>query len=189
MTISVPWQPELDALILCASTQRPHGDKGLKLHGGKPLVVHARERLARQSCPADTLYASTNGQHEVYQGLGFEPLADNYEGWPGPLAALEAALAASDADCLLVIPCDLPELPADAAAKLWRPLALSDAPYAYAVCDGAEPSGVCLLTHRVLPQLRRRLDGPRVELVAWLREPGGVAVAFADGAAFCPVPA
>ncbi|QNM97763.1 NTP transferase domain-containing protein [Chitinimonas koreensis] len=189
MTISVPWQPELDALILCASRQRPHGDKGLALHGGRPLALHARERLQRQSCLPDTVFASANDHHDSYRRLGFEPVADNFADWPGPLAALEAALSASDADCLLVVPCDLPELPFDAAAKLWRPLALSDAPYAYAVCDGIEPSGVCLLTHRVLPQLRRRLAAPRIDLVDWLREPGGVAVTFADGAAFCPVAA
>jgi molybdopterin-guanine dinucleotide biosynthesis protein A len=187
MSLSVPWLPEVDALLLCASPRAQNGDKGLRAYAGEAVVMHTYARLLEQSCPISKTYVSSNGQHDRYRALGFLPLADNYADWPGALAAIEAALSVSEAECLLVLPCDMGELPLDAIAKLWRPLALSDAAYTYAVCEGSALSGVCLLTHRLLPRLRRRLQAARVDLVDWLQEPGGVAVPFSDGAAFCPL--
>lgn len=187
MGVSVPWQPELDAVILCGERHDPVRDRGLQLLGGIPLAVRMRDRLRAQRLRADTVYASASSQHKDYSSLGFEPISDNFSGWPGPLAAIEAALSASDADCLLVLPCDIADLPIDMIEHLWRPLVMTKAPLSYAVMDGQPQRCLCMVSRSLLPQLRRRLHEGRGQLDEWLVEAGAVAVHFSEGAAFCPI--
>jgi molybdopterin-guanine dinucleotide biosynthesis protein A len=48
------------------------------------------------------------------------PLADLRPDYPGPLAGIEAGLAACNTRYLLVCPCDSPHIPADLGPRLWE---------------------------------------------------------------------
>jgi molybdenum cofactor guanylyltransferase len=108
-------------------------DKGLQHFLGRPLVGHIIERLAPQVGP---LLISANRNVGTYAAYGFPVLRDRTEGFPGPLAGLQAGLAAVATPFLVTAPCDSPCLPLDLVARLIAPLAAGSAPVALAKAGG-----------------------------------------------------
>jgi molybdenum cofactor guanylyltransferase len=94
-------------------------DKGLQRFLGKPLVGHIIERLAPQVGP---LLISANRNVDTYATFGLPVLRDRTEGFAGPLAGLQAGLAAVGTPFLVTAPCDSPCLPLDLVARLIAPL-------------------------------------------------------------------
>lgn len=114
---AVARDPDVTAIVLAGGEGRRMGgvDKGLLEFAGRPLVEHVLARIAPQ-VGAVILSANRNG--EVYARYGFPVVADRRAGFNGPLAGIEAALAAVGTPWALVVPCDLPALPADLNARL-----------------------------------------------------------------------
>jgi len=90
-------------------------DKGLQPFRGKPMVAHAVERLAPQ---VDELLVNANRNPEAYARFGHRVIADEIEGFAGPLAGFERGLAHASGDLVVTVPCDSPFLPADLVARL-----------------------------------------------------------------------
>jgi molybdopterin-guanine dinucleotide biosynthesis protein A len=78
-------------------------DKGLVELDGKPLVAHLLDNLLPRP---SRIVISANRNIDRYHAWGDEVVADLREGFCGPLAGLETALAASHGLCLC-LPCDL----------------------------------------------------------------------------------
>lgn len=121
---------QVTALILAGGLgRRVQGlDKGLLPYHGRALAAHVASALSGQ---ASTVLLSANRSHDSYRRLGFDPLPDLRPGFPGPLAGLEAGLAACTTPLLLVCPCDTPHIPGDFGRRLWRSLTAQDADLAY----------------------------------------------------------
>jgi molybdopterin-guanine dinucleotide biosynthesis protein A len=92
-------------------------DKGLLSYQGRTLVAHVAEVLRPQ---AARVLVSANRSEAEYRALGFEPLPDLRPDFAGPLAGLEAGVAACRTPWLLVCPCDTPHVPSDYGERLWR---------------------------------------------------------------------
>ena len=90
-------------------------DKGLQLFRGKPMVAHAVERLAAQ---VDELLINANRNPEAYGEFGHRVIADEIEGFAGPLAGFERGLAHASGELVVTVPCDSPFLPADLVVRL-----------------------------------------------------------------------
>lgn len=90
-------------------------DKGLVDYRGKPLVDHVVARIAPQ---VDELLISANRNLDEYARRGYPVLRDGLPDFPGPLAGVLAGLQAASHEWVLVVPCDMPQLPADLAARL-----------------------------------------------------------------------
>lgn len=90
-------------------------DKGLVSYRGKPLVDHVIARMAPQ---VDELLISANRNLEEYARRGYPVLKDAMPDFPGPLAGVLAGLQAASHEWVLVVPCDMPQLPTDLAARL-----------------------------------------------------------------------
>lgn len=90
-------------------------DKGLVAWHGRPLVDHVIERIAPQ---VDELLISANRNLDDYGRRGYRVIADALPGFPGPLAGVLAGLQAASHEWVLTVPCDMPQLPGDLAARL-----------------------------------------------------------------------
>src|SRR5258708_32287840 len=90
-------------------------DKGLQPFRGRPMAAHAVERLAPQ---VDELLINANRNPEAYAQFGHRVIADEIEGFAGPLAGFERGLAHATGELAITVPCDSPFLPADLVARL-----------------------------------------------------------------------
>lgn len=124
-------------------------DKALIDFGGEPLAVRVA-REAAKVCASVSLV----GDPELYGGLGLPVIADRFPGC-GPLAGIEAALAATSADWNLVVACDMPALDTSLLEALFR--AGGDCAFP-AYPDGTiEP--LCAVYHRSChPAIRSALE-------------------------------
>jgi len=96
------------------------GDKGLRELGGKPLMLHAIERLAAQ---VSRLAINANGDPSRFAVFGLPVIADATADFAGPLAGALAAMrwaaeAAPAARFIATAACDTPFFPKDLVAKL-----------------------------------------------------------------------
>lgn len=111
--------PEVTLVVLAGGEGRRMGglDKGLLGLDGRPLIAHVLARVAPQ---VGAVVLSANRNREVYERFGHPVVADRRAGHLGPLAGIEAALVETRTPWALVVPCDLPFLPADLEARLAR---------------------------------------------------------------------
>ncbi|STR44899.1 cyclic pyranopterin monophosphate synthase MoaC [Iodobacter fluviatilis] len=160
----------LDAVILAGGEGRRMGgrDKGLVELSGKPLIEWSLEALSRQTRLVDHILISANRNLPDYARFGSPVLRDVYPGHPGPLAGIHSALLASPAQYLLVLPCDVPFLPADLVEKLLAQLEPGESDVVVArTPDGQIHPTICMLRHDVLASLMDRLSRQELKLSAW----------------------
>lgn len=171
---------EVSGLVLAGGLGRRMGgvDKGLVTWNGRPLALHALERLAPQVV---TLAVSANRNLDIYAGFGVPVLTDTLPGSLGPLAGLLAGMRQARTRWLAVVPCDAPLFPVDLVARLAA--GRGDAPIGYARAARTHPV-FCLVDTALAETLQASLDGGERRVEHWLRTMGGVAVDFDDEAAF-----
>ena len=129
----------IDLIILAGGAGSRMGglDKGLIDLDGRPAVQHLLDRFLADG---DQLIVSANRHHARYRGLGARVIADPVPG-QGPLAGLLAALDGCQHDWQLVLPCDMPWLP----AALKEALLASARPDGVSVLhDGSRMQSLCL---------------------------------------------
>ncbi len=96
------------------------GDKGLRELSGKPLMLHALERLSRQASP---VAINANGDASRFVAFGVPVIADATPDHAGPLAGVLAAMrwaleASPRPRFVITAACDTPFFPGDLAAQL-----------------------------------------------------------------------
>src|SRR6202165_3424457 len=90
-------------------------DKGLQPFRGKPMAAHVIERLTPQ---VDELLINANRNPEAYARFGHRVIADEIEGFAGPLAGFERGLVHAAGALVVTVPCDSPFLPIDLVRRL-----------------------------------------------------------------------
>lgn len=102
-------------IILAGGLGRRMGgaDKGLLDIDGLTLVTRLHQLLS-----AGRTRVSANRHQDEYRALGFEPVTDLRPGFTGPLAGVEAAIRDHDDKLVVVVPCDMPAVPADLPQRL-----------------------------------------------------------------------
>jgi molybdopterin-guanine dinucleotide biosynthesis protein A len=169
-------------------------DKGLQLHRGQPLALHALQRLAPQVGP---LLMNANRHIDQYTLFGAPVVADaqaeaqaaDQADFAGPLAGLLAGLQACRTPWLVSVPCDSPLFPADLVARLARAAVDAQADVAIAVTPGADgslqPQPVfCLLRATLREPLQAFLAQGQRKIDRFTGQQRQVQVLFADAAAF-----
>src|SRR5438270_2629092 len=130
---------EVTGLVLAGGQGSRMGgvDKGLQPFRGKPMVAHVLERLAPQ---VGTILVNANRNADAYSAFGHRVIADEIEGFAGPLAGFERGLAHATTPLVVTVPCDSPFLPLDLVARLRRALDAGEAQLAVAkTSDQAHP--------------------------------------------------
>ena len=152
-------------------------DKGLLHWQGVEFAKHIAARLRPY---ANTLIVNCNRNGERYQNIADKVVSDGDGEFNGPLAGLLALLQASDADYLLVSPCDTPALPEDFAEKMLACLELNPGA-TIAVDDGDRLHPL----HLLIPvSLAKSIDdylksGER-RMIKWLKKNNLVCCDFSD---------
>lgn len=146
----------LSAVVLAGGLARRMGgvDKGLVQLAGKPMVQWALERVYPQ---VDHVVVNANRNMETYSVLGdafdaeagITVISDTYEGHPGPLAGLLAALqhfdkAANSETRVFMCPCDSPFLPHNMVERMSHAMDQNQARVAVAH-DGTRQQPVFLM--------------------------------------------
>jgi molybdenum cofactor guanylyltransferase len=154
-------------------------DKGLQPFLGRPMVAHAVERLAPQ---VDELLINANRNPEAYAELGHRVIADEIEGFAGPLAGFERGLAHARGALVVTVPCDSPFLPADLVARLRSALERDNADLAVAKTGTQAHPVFCLMRRTLHASLRDFLAGGQRKIDRWYGAHKVVEVAFDDEA-------
>ena len=154
-------------------------DKGLQPFLGRPMVAHAVERLAPQ---VDELLINANRNPEAYAALGHRVIADEIEGFAGPLAGFERGLAHARGALVVTVPCDSPFLPADLVARLRSALERDNAELAVAKTGTQAHPVFCLMRRALHASLRDFLAGGQRKIDRWYGAHKVVEVAFDDEA-------
>jgi molybdopterin-guanine dinucleotide biosynthesis protein A len=161
-------------------------DKGLQLHAGKPLALHAIDRLRPQVGP---LMINANRNLETYARFGAPVVPDALADYPGPLAGMLAGLEHCATPYLATVPCDTPNFPLDLVACLAQAITENDADVAMATtreADGTEQVQpvFCLLKASLRASLEAYLRSGERKIDRWTRQQRSVRAVFDDNRAF-----
>jgi len=160
-------------------------DKGLQLHGGVPLALHAMRRLSPQ---VGRVAINANRHADVYAAFGAPVHPDSLADHPGPLGGFLAALEHCTTPYLMTVPCDTPNFPLDLVARLAAELIRQDVALAMAAtrsASGMQPQPVfCLMARHLRQSLLdfTSTGGRKPQL--WAELNGCAWVVFDDEAAF-----
>jgi molybdopterin-guanine dinucleotide biosynthesis protein A len=154
-------------------------DKGLQPFRGKPMAAHAIERLAPQ---VDELLINANRNVEAYAAFGHRVIADEIEGFAGPLAGFERGLTHAAGGLVVTVPCDSPFLPHDLVARLRAALEAQGAQLAVAKTGDQAHPVFCLMRRGVQDSLRQFLGSGQRKIDRWYSQLRVVEVAFDDEA-------
>ncbi len=164
----MPTIDEVTGLVLSGGRGLRIGgmDKGLLRLDGLPLAAHAVAMLRPH---AARVLISANRHLETYRALADGVVADRRPGFPGPLAGLEAGLAAAQSPMVLLCPCDAVPLPSGLPAALLQPLARAPEIEAVVAHDGDSLQPLVSAVRRsALAGVTCYLDGGRRSVRGWL---------------------
>ena len=172
-------QTKVTGTVLAGGLARRMGnqDKGLVLFRGKPMVEYA---LQAMSAVADQVLINANRNLAKYQQFGVPVIADQTDSFDGPLAGVYTALVNSQAEILLVMPCDTPLVRSEHLDKLLQTLKTSGADICVAF-DGERMHPVFLaLKTELQPSLKKYLASGERKIDRWLVQHQLVKVDFSD---------
>jgi molybdopterin-guanine dinucleotide biosynthesis protein A len=152
-------------------------DKGLQPFRGKPMVQHVVERLQGQ---VGELLINANRNAEAYARFGFRVIADEIEGFAGPLAGFERGLAHASGELVVTAPCDSPFLAADLVSRLERALVEKGADLAVAKTGDQAHPVFSLMRREVHGSLRDFLASGQRKIDRWYAALNVVEVPFDD---------
>ena len=172
---------KITAIVLAGGRGSRMGyvDKGLQPFRGTPMVAHVLDRLLPQ---VDELLINANQNLDQYEQFGHRVVADDIEGFAGPLAGFERGLACASGDMVVTAPCDSPFLPMDLVSRLRG--AVESGAYDLAVAKtGDQPHPVfCLMKRGVLDSLRTFLQSGGRKIDRWYETLRVIEVRFDDEA-------
>ncbi|WP_119968073.1 molybdenum cofactor guanylyltransferase MobA [Shewanella japonica] len=170
---------QIDAVILAGGMARRMGgiDKGLVELSGKPMIAHT---IARVQPQVDRIMINANRSQAQYAELGFDVLSDQESGYLGPLAGMVTAMNNTDADLLLVVPCDSPMLPTDLCERMYTSLKEADADIVVASDGEHHQPVVLLLKPHLKDSMQAFLDAGDRKIFLWYEQHKYVVTSFAD---------
>ncbi|KIO37759.1 molybdenum cofactor guanylyltransferase MobA [Shewanella sp. cp20] len=171
--------PQIDAVILAGGMARRMGgnDKGLVELNDQPMIKHAIDRIKPQ---VKQILINANRNQDRYAEFGYPVLSDEDSGYLGPLAGMITALGQTQADYLMVVPCDCPLLPMDLVPRMLAAIEAQGAEMAVA-SDGKREQPVVLLMKPALREsMKAFLDAGERKIDFWYAKHHCVVCDFSD---------
>jgi molybdenum cofactor guanylyltransferase len=181
---SAPTLPPWTLIILAGGRGLRAGgiDKGWRDWQGTSMIAHLLARFGQLGAP---IIVSANRHLDAYRELDVTVVTDLRPDFPGPLAGIEAALAISNTPCQVILPCDMPLLPADLPLRLMQARQQDrDISIAH---DGVRQQHLCMALNGAHWQtdISRYLDSGGRSLHGWLQnKPVRVLDSAVDAACF-----
>lgn len=172
---------KISGVILAGGKARRmnHQDKGLVLFKNAPLISYA---IAAMSPVVDELLINANRHFDDYSAFGFPVIADEIAGFQGALAGILTAIAHTDSEILLTMPCDSPFFKTKHLQKLLSALENSNAEIAVA-CDSERWHPVFLaLKTSLKASLKAYLNSGERKIENWIKQQNFLAVNLNDEA-------
>jgi molybdenum cofactor guanylyltransferase len=185
-----PTREQITGLVLAGGRGSRMGgvDKGLQLHQGQPLALHALRRLQGQ---VGGMMINANRHLDTYAAMGVPVRPDaaaEFGEYPGPLAGWLAGLSHCDTPWLLTVPCDTPRFPTELAARLAQAVHAEGADVAIAATLEQGHVQVqpvfCLLRITLADSLRAYLAEGQRKIDRWTARQRCATVVFDDAGAF-----
>jgi len=170
---------QIEAVILAGGMARRMGgnDKGLVELLSQPMIKHVIDRIKPQ---VSKILINANRNQAHYAELGFEVISDEDSGYLGPLAGMITAMGQTQADYLLVIPCDCPLLPTDLVERMLSQLQSEQAELAVASDGKREQPVVLLLKPELRTSMKAFLDGGERKIDFWYAKHKYAVTDFSD---------
>ncbi|MGH8592484.1 MAG: molybdenum cofactor guanylyltransferase MobA [Gammaproteobacteria bacterium] len=168
----------ISAVILAGgrATRMGGEDKGLIHLAGRPLVAYVIDALRPQ---VGAILINANRNQDQYAQFGYPVIADEIQGYCGPLAGIASGMQAAGTDYIVTSPCDSPFLPPDLVKRLANRM-----PEIGEICvahDGSRIQPVfSLLSCALLPALRTYLDTGGRKVDTWYATRSTLEVDFSD---------
>ncbi len=162
-------QTKVTGVVLAGGLARRMGgqDKGLIKYKGQPMILYA---LQAQEAVVDELLINANRHQDLYRKFGYPVISDQSATFDGPLAGVLSAMLHSDAEILLVTPCDSPLIQSDHLLRLLDGRAEHNADIAVAF-DGERLHPVFLALKRSLySSLQQFLASGQRKIDIWLQQ-------------------
>ncbi|WP_297892686.1 molybdenum cofactor guanylyltransferase MobA [Shewanella sp.] len=171
----------IDAVILAGGMARRMGgdDKGLVELNGKTMIEHTIDRIKPQ---VKEILINANRNQTRYAEFGFKVISDEHTGFLGPLAGMISAMGQTEADYLLVVPCDCPLLPLDLVPRMLAAINTEDAEIAVASDGEYEQPVVLLLKPCLRDSMKAFLEAGERKVDFWYAKHHFVVESFADQA-------
>lgn len=156
------------------------GDKGLLDLAGKPMIAHVIERLRPQ---VGRMVINANGDPARFAPFGLPVVADQIEGFAGPLAGILAGLRwsaahAPDATHVVSVSTDAPFLPPDLVSRLAAALEDAGGRIALARSAGELHPVIGLWPVELADDLEAALKAGTRKVLHWTDRHGGKGVDF-----------
>lgn len=149
------------------ATRMGGGDKGLKPLGKGTILSHVIDRLLPQ---VGALALNANGDPARFAHLGLPVIADDIDGFAGPLAGVLAGLdwaADQGGDAIVTAAADTPFFPADLVPRLLLACEGMQTPLALAASPNGRHPTFGLWPVALRDDLRAALQGGLRKVVLW----------------------
>ena len=155
-------------------------DKGFAELDGQPFIEWVIKCLKPQ---VDNLIISANREVERYTQYGYPVIRDTQSDYAGPLSGIASALFHARTRLAMIVPCDMPYLPADLVKRMFNKLDQEQADICLAD-DGTHLHPiVCLMKTELLEQLVNDLGAGERKATFWMKQQNYVTEDFSDCAA------
>lgn len=171
--------PNITGVILAGGQARRMGgqDKGLIEVSGKPMIEYVIAALQPQ---VDKIIINANRNHDVYAKYGMPVIADNYEGFNGPLAGMASCMKVIDTEYMITTPCDSPFVPDDLLTRMYTALQDNQADISVADSGDRIQPVFSLLKCTLLDSLQAYLDSGERKIDRWFQQHVMTRVDFSD---------
>lgn len=169
MSMETPGKENITGVVLAGGMARRMGgqDKGLVPFAGHPLVQWVIAALSPQ---VSTLVINANRNGATYAAYGYPVIADDIDGFQGPLAGFASAMAASETSWIVTLPCDGPFPAPDLVERLCAALAEQDAEIAVASDANRMQPVYALIPVSLAPSLKAFLASGERKIDRWYAE-------------------
>ena len=180
--LNPPLPPSLSSLsvvILAGGQGKRVGtrQKALLSYQGQPLLKWILKDLAEKKLP---ILLNVNAHHSDYKVYDLPQFSDQYKGFLGPLAGMQAAWNWVESDWIVFVPCDNPSLPSNLIERLLQAYAMYPAPLVVAH-DGQRVQPLYLLMHRSMAsKLKQALEQSHLSVSRWIQENPHARADFSD---------
>ncbi|MPY25332.1 molybdenum cofactor guanylyltransferase [Shewanella psychropiezotolerans] len=170
---------QIDAVILAGGMARRMGgnDKGLVELNAQPMIKHTIDRIKPQ---VKGILINANRNQTRYAEFGFPVISDEDTGYLGPLAGMITAMGNTQADYLLIVPCDCPLLPTDLVSRMLTQVESQGAELAVASDGKREQPVVLLLKPSLRDSMKAFLDAGERKIDFWYAKHHCVVTDFSD---------
>ncbi len=172
---------KVTGIILAGGKARRMGgqDKGLIHLAQKPMIEYVLNAIQPQ---VDDIIINANRNQAIYKAYGFPVVADQIEGYCGPLAGMASGLQAANTPFVVTVPCDSPLIPDDLVQKLYSTMQDEDAEICTAHSSGRMQPVFTIMKTEVLPSMLEFLNNGERKIDKWFEKHHLAIADFSDQA-------